>query len=148
MREKVLAIILLVIIPGLLFAAPRNILEDDIEDTVGRVEIVSAESGQFDPAWDNYLNAFKPVKDAIVKGDYKAMRPWVNHLKEASVRLSKTKAPKRYGKSARKIQKEVLKGTKSLLKAAKSGNRSKIRQHYDHLKDSIDRMEQLRLKHS
>ncbi|MBC8278170.1 MAG: hypothetical protein H8E46_08055 [FCB group bacterium] len=148
MRGKILISVLGILISGVLFAAPRNILEDILDEPAENVQLVSADEAQFDPAWTNYKNAFAPVRDAIVKGDYRAMRPWLNHLKDASLRFSKANIPERYGKAARKIRKEILKGTKALLKAAKSGNREKIQYHYDHLKDSIDRMDQLRMKHS
>ena len=148
MRGKILISLLFVVITGILLAAPRTILEDVLDDPAENVQLVSADEIQFDPAWTNYKNAFAPVRDAIVKGDYKGMRPWLSHFKDATRRFSKANLPNRYGKAARQIRKDILKSTKALLRAAKSGHRDKIQLHYDHLKDSIDRMDRLRMKFS
>ena len=105
------------------------------------------EANAFNTAWQNYKGAFQPIIEAINSGDYQSMRSFMPHFKDTARALKKAKIPNYEGGALRKAIKKVLRGTKSLLKASKSGRRAKIQEHYDHLKDAIDMVEVIRSRH-
>ena len=128
-------------------SAPINILED-FSYGAGALEAgYDEQEVGFEPAWQDYLYAFNPIRDAMAMRDLSGVRPWLQHLKDASVKLSKAKTPERYEKTGRKLQKEVLSRTKAFLKAVKSKDREILGNAFNHLKDSVDRMEEIRINH-
>jgi|GEM_PF-1576557 len=138
-------IFLLAVIPT--FSAPINILED-FSYGAGTLETgYDEEEVGFEPAWQDYLYAFNPIRDALAMRDLSGIKPWLQHLKDASVKLSKAKTPERYEKTGRKLQKEVLSRTKVFLKAVKSKDREVLANAFNHLKDAVDRLEEFRMNH-
>jgi len=136
---------------GLLLAvaavsSPINILEDTYYSGLGLDE-GNAEEINFDQAWQGYLNAFNPIRDALLTRDFSGIRPWIQHLKDAAVKFSKAKAPERSEKVLRKLQKEVLKKTKAFLKVIKTKNHDDILTAFNHLKDEVDHLENFRINH-
>jgi len=106
---------------------------------------VNLKNDDFEGAWERYKMAFNPLYDAIIQGDLKGAHNWVEHVKDVSVDLAKTDMPARYDKGAKKLRKEIMKLTKSLVKSAKERDREGLKQAVSHIKDRIDRLEEARM---
>ncbi|NQS98446.1 MAG: hypothetical protein HQ591_08335 [candidate division Zixibacteria bacterium] len=105
------------------------------------------ESNAFNTAWQNYKGAFQPISEAITSGSYQSLRSFLPHFKDTARALKKAKTPDYTGDALKKAVKKVLIGTKALLKAAKSGKRAKIQEHYNRLKEAIEMVEVIRNRH-
>ena len=101
----------------------------------------------FETAWQNYKTAFQPVIVAINTGNYESLRDFLPHLKDCAVTLKKSRPSSDAPADLVKLVKKVLSGTKQLVKAARSGQRGKIQEAYEHLKDAFDKVEVLRNRH-
>ena len=136
-------LLLLLIIPASANSAPLTILEGDSPDNAA---VVRGGEDQIllEPAWQGYMGIFNPIRDAMVQRDFKALRPWVQHLKDSAATLAKSKAPDNFNKTGRRMLKEVLKRTKTFIKAIQSRERDKVVNSFDHLKDAIDRFDEFR----
>jgi hypothetical protein len=107
----------------------------------------SETANNFEPAWQNYLAVFNPIRDAFYNNNYESVREFLPHLKEAAVALKKTRLPNTWGPEAKNAFKAMLKQTKAFLKAARSGDRSQVRDNFDRLKNLVDQVENLRARH-
>jgi hypothetical protein len=99
-------------------------------------------SPAFEPAWQHYMQAFDPVRTAIMTGDYKGIKPYLAHIRDALKELRDCEIPPHL----RKVMKKVFKYSEALLKLAREGNRGKIQETFDHLKKAVDKLEELRAR--
>lgn len=143
MKVNLVILLLLLVIPISAISDPLNILEGDSPDNAAAVR-GGEEQIPLEPAWQGYIGIFGPIRDAIVQRDLKALRPWVQHLKDSTTALAKSKKPDNFDKTGRRMLKEVLKLTKDFMKAVQSRERDKIVDSFDHLKDAVDRFDEYR----
>ena len=110
----------------------------------GTNESSSAESQlmppSFEAAWQNYLHAFNPVRDAVRMNDYKSLKQHMAHFKDTLTDLRDSDIRP----NLRRPVKKILKLSKNLIQVAQKGNSDKISVSTEKLKQAIDKFEERR----